>query len=190
MSDSRLTLRKIPIDQKVATMLALYLSISSFLPHLFVIPGYQLSVFVAAFAWIFITFIKHPGFFIYGRNFGALLLIIYTAFAPYLFSNGTIGNRYLSHGIMIVFYLVYTYNKKYGYTRSNDNITKITIPFIIYTSIMTLKALVNNPYISRSIKSSGDYSDLIRAQGVGGYELIYFLVLITIILFHSIGTMI
>ena len=184
MESSNKTFKSMPIGQKFATVLTLYLTIASFLPQLYVIPGYQLSIFLVTFLWLFTTFIQHPGFYVYNRNIGTLLIVGSTVLIPYIFNNGIIGNRYLAHGIMIVFYLIYMYNEKYGFSKSNEIVIKTSFPLVVYTSVITLVALLENPYISRSIKSSGEYSDMIRAKGVGGYEFIYFLTILSVIIFY------
>ncbi|MDO8949069.1 MAG: glycosyltransferase [Actinomycetota bacterium] len=53
-------------------------------------------------------------------------------------------------------------------------ITKVTLGFAIVTALVTLRGLVNDPYLVRRIKSTGEFSSAMSAQGIGGYELVYF----------------
>lgn len=177
-----------PLMQKISTIIAYYLAVSSILPQFRVFSGYNLSIFIAMFAWLISVGLVHPIFFIRFRihTFFILLFIIYTFIIPYLFGNGTIGNRYLTNSLMLIFYLIYRYNNTYGFNNSSKSLIKWSLPFIIYTSIATLIGLVHNPYLARSIKSSGEYTISLRAQGIGGYELIYFLVFLSIIIFFAI----
>jgi hypothetical protein len=52
------------------------------------------------------------------------------------------------------------------------------------TLLITYKALLENPYISRSIKSSGEYSTSLARQGIGGYTFIYFMTIISVLILY------
>ncbi len=146
-------------------------------------------MFLAMFLWLIFAIFAHPSFFtrLSIHKFFIFIFILYTVVTPYLFGNGTIGNRYLEQSIMFIFYLIYQYNNTYGFTNSSKAIVKWSLPFIIFTSIITLKGLIKMPYLARSIKSSGEDTMLLRSQGIGGYELIYFLVFVSIILFFILN---
>jgi hypothetical protein len=98
--------------------------------------------------------------------------------------NSSIGNRYLDTGIMFVLYLVYRLSNKLGYIEKSKNVIIWITPFAVITSFMTLKGLLNSPYLSRSIKTQGEHTMQLRSQGIGGYEFIYFLVFVCILLFY------
>lgn len=172
--------------QSILTIFALYLLISNLFPPMKAVPAYQITVFLIMFLWISSVFIIRPYFFI-NINLHVLCIyffIIYTAVTPYLFDNDVIGNRYLQLSLMFVFYLIFVYNEKYGYEKSSKMILIIALLFVLITSITTLIGLFENPYLSRSIKSSGEHSQFLNSQGIGGYEFIYFLVFIVIILYY------
>lgn len=178
-----------PFFQKVFTLIVFYLAVASFLPEIQALKGYTLSCFIASFSWVIYAALSKPYFFINKQinKHTILLFIMYTFLMPYISGNGTIGNRYLSYGQVFIFYLIYQYNHSYGYDNSSRFIIKWSLPFIVYTSIQTLSMLLSNPFLSRSLKGNGDeYSALIRLQGVGGYEFIYFLVFIVILLLFFI----
>lgn len=179
---------KTPILQKISTLIVLYLAISSILPQIKVLPGYQISVFLAVGIWVLIALLMRPAFFINLKLevFIIILFVFYTVLFPYLFGNGIIGNRYLDFGVSLFFYIIFIYNETYNFTNSSRTIVFWTIPFLLYTSLITLVGLLDNPYLARSIKTKGDYSTSLRIDGVGGYELVYFLVFISIILFYLI----
>ncbi|WP_066055695.1 hypothetical protein [Robertmurraya korlensis] len=172
--------------RKVLSLISYYLIVASILPQLKLIPGYTVSVFAAMFAWFICALLLNPIFFV-RPQINTLLIIFfvsYTFLTPYLFGNSTLGNRYLEHGVMFVFYLMYKYNKMFDYSHISKSLVKWIIPVVIYTSVVTFYGLLNNPYLARSIKTSGEDTMMLRAQGVGGYELIYFLVFVSIILFY------
>ena len=181
--------RKNPIIQKLSTFFAFYLVISSLVPQVRIIPGYYLLMFLSMFLWLIIAALAHPSFFTRFSVHKLLifLFIIYTVIVPYIFGNGIIGNRYMEHGVMLIFYLIYKYNRTYGYSNSNKIIVKISLLSITITSVLTLVGLFNNPYLARSIKSSGEYTMHLRSQGIGGYEFIYLLVFVSINLFFLLN---
>jgi len=84
---------------------------------------------------------------------------------------------------VVFFYIAFEFNLRTCKQKQSLLVIKSIIPFVIITGIKTFMALLKDPYISRSIKTSDEYSISILASGVGGYEFIYFIVFITIILF-------
>lgn len=179
--------QKNPFSQKFCTMIAFYLAVASIFPPLKGLPGYTLSCLAAMLVWILCAALAKPSFFTIFTKSPLhkqliLFFLVYTSLVPYLFGNDVIGNRYMTYAQVLIFYFIYQYNRAYGYNNSNKAIIKWSLPFIIYTSIVTLYGLINNPYLSRSIKSSGEYSTDLQSQGIGGYEFIYFLVFVGIML--------
>jgi len=177
-----------PFIQKLCTIIAFYLAISSIFPQMRIIPGYTVLMVLAMFLWVVFAAFAHPKFFtqLNIHKFFIFFFILYSVIVPYLFGNSTIGNRYLEQSMILIFYLIYKYNDTYGFNNSSKAIVKWSLPFVVFTSVVTLKGLINMPYLARSIKSSGEETMLLRSQGIGGYELIYFLVFINIILFFII----
>jgi hypothetical protein len=181
------TQRNKPILQKISTFFVLYIAISSVFPPMHIIPGYTITLFIAMFSWGLCAIILKPAFLtllsrnsIY-RHF-IIIFITYTVSISYLTGNFVVGNRYFSYSIVFFFYFVYQYNKFYGYEDSSKFIVKFSLPFILFTSIKTTAGLINNPNLSRSIKSTGEHSAAIQLQGIGGYSFIYFSVFFIIIL--------
>lgn len=177
--------RKNPSIQKLCTFFAFYLVISNLIPQIRAISGYYISMFLSMFLWLFFAALAHPSFFVRltMHKFIIFFYILYTVTVPYIFGNGIIGNRYLEHSVMLILYLIYMYNNTYGYTNSSKLIIKFSLISMIITSVTTFIGLINNPYLARSIKSSGEYTMILRTKGIGGYEFIYMLVFVSIILF-------
>lgn len=177
--------RKNPNIQKLCTVFAFYLVISNLIPQIRVIPGYYILMFLSMFLWLIFAALAHPSFFIRlnMHKFFIFFYISYTVIVPYIFGNRIIGNRYLEHSIMLILYLIYKYNNAYGYINSSKLIIKFSLLSMTITSVLTLIGLIKNPYLARSIKSSGEDTMFLRTQGIGGYEFIYMLVFVSIILF-------
>lgn len=167
-------------------IVSVFLAVNSIFPPMKAIPGITLITFIFMFVWIFLAFTKNPFFFI-KMPFHRLLtfvFILYTVLVPYLLGNDTIGNRYLAISQIFLFYIIYVFYRDHGKQKYNIGIIKWVIPFLIYSAVKTVLALCSNPFISRSIKSHGEYSLRVSSQGIGGYELIYFLTLFCIIQFY------
>lgn len=165
----------------ITLLLISYITISSVFPPLrAIILNNTLMVAISMLSWLIITFIKKPNFYFSPtiQRLIVLIFIFYSFIMPYLFGNEVIGNRYLGITPIFFLYIVYEYNAKYNESKNNLRIIKLTIPFALITLIRTLQALLINPYISRRIKSSGESSLNLLSQGIGGYEFIYFLVLV------------
>src|SRR5699024_270091 len=79
-------------------------------------------------------------------------------------------------------YIVFEYNKIHFSNVLNRNIVLITLFFSLITLIRTGLALIQNPQVSRSLKATGEYSEALYRSGIGGYEFIYFLVIMVPIL--------
>lgn len=165
----------------ITTILVCYITISSIYPPLRVlVSNNTLLVTICMFSWLFITFLRTPGFYlkITFHRIIILIFVVYSFIVPYVFNNNTIGNRYLNIAPVFFLYIVYEYNAKFSNSKNNLFIIKTIIPFALITLVKTGIGLVENPNLSRSIKSSGEYSATLFRQGIGGYEFIYFLVIL------------
>ena len=184
-------INKTPFIQKICTFFAFYLAVSSVFPPIRTMSGYNVFSIIVMFSWIACAFVAKPTFFtIFAKDplhkQVVIFFVAYTTIVPYLFGNGIIGNRYLTYGQVLIFYFIYQYNRTYGYKNSSKTIIKWSVMFIITTSALTLFGLINNPYLSRSIKSSGEYTTSLQSQGIGGFEFIYFSVFLATTLFFLI----
>lgn len=177
---------RISLFDAITVLLISYITISSVFPPLRVLFNNTLAVTISMLLWLIITLIKKPSFYLKPtiQRLITILFIIYTFIVPYLFGNQVIGNRYLALAPIFFLYIVYEYNAKFNQSINNLRIIKLTMLFALITLIKTMQALLINPRISRSIKSSGEYSFNLLSQGIGGYEFIYFLVLVFPVLMY------
>ncbi|WP_226742862.1 hypothetical protein [Polaribacter gangjinensis] len=139
--------------------------------------------------WFVFTFLENPTYLLLPSKhiLAIYFYIFYTIIIAYLSGNGTIGNRFFELSQIPIFFMAFEKNKLLG--RNNDNlfIIKLLIPFVLLTSIITLNAYRVNPYISRSLKVSQGLGVENLRKGIGGYDFIYFLVLLIPILIFVLG---
>lgn len=170
-------------------ILVLYIAISSIFPTIrAIVRNNAIIVVFFMLFWSINSFFISPKFFYRPtKQRGAtFIVIIYTAIVPYLFNNSIIAHRYMNFSSIFFFYIVYEFNNYVGREKDTKRIVKLSVPFFIVTLFKTAKALIVNPSISRSIKSSDEYTMDILFQGIGGYEFIYFLVFLIIITIYLI----
>lgn len=138
------------------------------------------------FGWLAVSFITDSDFYLQQdfRNVYPLIFYLATIVIPYMFGVGVIGNRYLSLGLIPLGYMIFNYYKQKERLCDLKRISVIMAFFAAITFFKTLKALIENPYISRSIKSSGEHSETLARQGIGGYAFIYFIVIASIFLLY------
>lgn len=136
--------------------------------------------------WLIISFMSNPDFYLESNIHTSYLLIFFAAtiIVPYTFGIGTIGNRYLSLALLPVGPVIFRYYKEHEKLRDLKLIILGLIPFAGTTFFITLTRLIKSPYISRSIKSSGEHSQSLARQGIGGYSFIYFMVVVCILLLY------
>ena len=103
------------------------------------------------------------------------LFVIYTVSMSYIFGNSNIGNRYLELSTMFIFYWTFVLGIKYDNNYYNKKIIYWLMPFITYTSAKTISMYVDQPLVSRAVKPGTDEGVTLLAQGVGGYDFVYFL---------------
>ncbi len=136
---------------------------------------------ICMFGWVCISFITDSDYYLKQdlRNTYPLIFIAATIIIPYLFGNGVIGNRYLSLCMIPLGYFIFNFYKEKERLNELKKVTMIICGFAVITFFVTLKALVQDPYISRSIKSWGEYSLDLARKGIGGYGFIYFTVIVS-----------
>lgn len=113
-----------------------------------------------------------------------LVFILYSTLVPYVAGNPVWANRYLD----IMFFLTAPLMVSFLNNASRDNdlnkIALIVLVFGMITLLNTSTALLTSPYLSRSIKSSGETTTIIKKSGIGGYEFVYFIVLLGVAFFY------
>lgn len=171
----------------ITVLLVGYTTVSSVYPPLrAIMKNNTLLVAASMMLWVLLTFLKMPSFYLRPtmHRLITLVFILYSFIAPHLFGHGVIGNRYLAISPLFFLYVVYEYNSRADRGYNNIRIIRLTIPFVVLTLIRTGMGLMSNPFLSRSIKSSGEYSRDLWRQGIGGYEFIYFLALLFPVLIY------
>ena len=114
---------------------------------------------------------------------------MYTISIAYIMENGVIGNRFFELAQVPLFYLAYHKNSINGYGRDNRTFIILTIPFVILSIILTITAYSLDPlnqYISRGVKAGTELGIEYMKRGIGGYELIYFLLILFPVLLYIV----
>ena len=166
--------------------------VSQILPQLRALPFYTYLWLVPMLSWLTFIWLMRPSFFIKSTILikTMLFFIVYSVAIPYLFGNPSIGNRYLSLAQIPLFYFAFSFNETTKNSKTNYSIIKFSIPLILFTIYKTINGLIIDPWISRAIKSSEKDSIPIWQKGIGGYDFIYFitivsLILVAILIFHK-----
>ena len=171
-------------DYALDALLLVMILHATFPPAEAVIGSQSFGIFLAI-IWLLLAFMIRPrSKVIIGNHiliWGGILG--YTILAPRLFDNSTIGNRYFSYLIPMMFYIAHKYNKIYSGNSRNLKILLVCIPFMVYTFINTLLALRENPWAARIIKTTDDTQQTytMMKSGVGGYDFVYMMTFLTII---------
>ena len=173
---------------KASLLMVFMLGLCSFFPPIRALSYFNELWVVFFVAWSLFTFLNNPNFYLKPNKHRRLIYFsfIFTVVAAYATGNNSIGNRYLELFLMPVFYMSYEYNKRFSSNHDNLLILKFIAPFVLITSFLTLFELFVNPFASRSIKISQGSGHELANLAVGGYEFIYFLVIIYSILLFFI----
>lgn len=166
--------KKISLNDVVgAFVLLIYFSELVFPPISVIIPSATVC-FICFVLWLFICYTTNRSFLLRTENFFYLFVFAILVVIPYLFGYNVIAHRYTNMALVICGSIIMNY---YYYMGKMDILKRILIivgVLAIITMIHTLSELLINPFISRSIKSSGEYSIGLARQGIGGYKFIYF----------------
>jgi len=133
--------------------------------------------------WIFITFMRNPEFYLkLDVKTIVFVFLTYIFIITYFGGNPVLGNRYLGLASLYLIKTIYDYNRKY-IPLLNRFLVKIIFVITLITLSITTYSLLVNPFISRSIKSSGEYTRQLSSNGIGGYSFIYSMVILFPIVF-------
>lgn len=166
----------------IMDLLCIILLVTFFIPQVRLLSFYQYIWLGAMLGWVIVSFLTNRKFYLGNSNFVILSLIysLFTILIPYTVGVLAVGNRYLSLFSVVIFYWIYGYNSIYRGLEANMKIIYYSVPMILYTSITTLIALFNNPWVVRMIKSEGEETMLLLATGISGYGLIYSVLILVI----------
>lgn len=165
------------VDAFAAACLA-FATVSAVFPPLRVMGNSTVLSTLALALWAAVSLTRRPGYFLRPTAYRLLTFgfAFYVTFVPYLFYNDTIGNRYLSLMLVTFGFIVYGYYEGLGQLGVLKRVIQVTVAFAAVTILRTAVGLISNPWLARSIKSSGEYSLAQATQGIGGYEIVYFAV--------------
>lgn len=135
-------------------------------------------------SWFVFVFLKRPNFFfrLPSPLMAMSIFTIYTIVFPYFFGNSIISNRYIGLAQLPFFYFAFVFNEKTGNMKMNYRVIKWSIPPIIFVAITTVYELLKNPYASRqafTVKEDLNTDFTL----IGGYDFIYSLSILAVILF-------
>ena len=155
-------------------VLAFYFAILYFppltasLPHTYVCFG----CFVI---WLILSIINDVSYYLNMKPFVlvAFVFYVFSIIMPLICGYPVIANRYAGVPLVPFGYVIYDYYKSHGYTRYLRYVFISMFSLMSVTGVQTYLALIKNPYIARSIKSSGEYSAKLASRGIGGYLFIY-----------------
>lgn len=120
-----------------------------------------------------------------GYTCGILAFMIYLVGSSYLLGNAVWGNRYIS----LMFFILAPASYKFllhkdGGIRVLKILEDIVLVFSAITFILTFDELLLSPWASRRIKYSGEATEALVRAGIGGYEFIYYCMLLGIAFFY------
>lgn len=155
-------------------VLAFYFAILYFPPLTAVLPSNYvcLGCFVV---WLILSVINDVSYYLNMKPFVLVAIVFYafTIIIPFICGYRVIANRYASLILIPFGYMIYDYYKTHGCENYLKKVLLVSAAFATITALNTYKELVNNPYIARSIKSSGEHSTRLAARGIGGYIFVY-----------------
>lgn len=173
---------------KLSVFVLFLLSCCTILPQIKTIHFYNILWTSLVVIWLFLTYLSIPKFY-RNPNLNRLLtyfFIIYVVVISHLNNHSMIANRYLELSQIFIFYWAYLIGYKKDQGLLNKKLIIIMIPIVIYVCIVTLNEYISNPIISRAVKPSTEAGQEYLAKGIGGYDYIYFLVIISTICLYTI----
>lgn len=140
------------------------------------------------FLWFLFSFCTDRKFYLNSNvhRFYLFFLYVLMIILPYLLGYPVIGNRYSSMAIVILGNIIYEFYKEHGRIENLKRVLFVVALFALITLIITYANLLVNPYISRSIKSEGEYSTDLASKGIGGYQFIYFVSAVALPIFFVV----
>lgn len=178
--------KSVAIDEIAAYLIA-FVMVSSVFPPLRTMGKNTWLCILAIVGWTVLCLLQNPKYFlkIEISRFVTYVFIVYTILVPFLFQTNTLANRYAALILFPMGPIIFEYYMWKDKLYILQRISKVTMFFAAITFIKTFAALLQDTTISRSIKSSGEYSETIMRQGIGGYEFIYFICILIPVLLNG-----
>ena len=172
--------------KQIKGALVLIVALTATFPLMFWIPSIEAISIFCMFIWFVLNAFDKPR--MHNRTnavyyFFSMVFLAYISLVTYLAGNSTIGNRYLNLFAIPFFYIVYKENTDRSNFKLNIKVVIMIISLSAITFIKTVIEILNNPYIIRTIKSSGSYTLNTLREGIGGYSFLYFFIFVGIISF-------
>lgn len=188
---SQMTQKQIAVNKhkssflyKCSLILIFLLAVSSLFSFFRAVP--YMNQLWASFmlGWIVLTMIDSPKYIFQPTTYRLLVYfyVIYTVGIAYATNNSAIGNRFFELAQLPLFFIAYQKNKLIGGEKDNWLIISWVTPFVLFTSYMTIKKLLTDPWASRASSNTTENGLELLKIGVGGYHFIYFLVFVIAIL--------
>jgi len=128
--------------------------------------------------WLVLSYFFNSHFYNNSDIHRYFVLVFYfaTILIPYLADHPIISHRYALSSMVPMGTLIYEYYRENDKINHLKNLITIAVILSFFTLLTTYGALLSNPFISRSIKSSGEEALNLYAKGIGGYSFIYYIV--------------
>lgn len=180
--------RTSPNDILAAVVLTLYSAELVFPMMTTLLPSAAVRL-ICFLLWLLFAVTSNTRFLLWKNNFVLLLIYVYLSLYPAVCGYSTITNRYVSMSFVLCGSIVFRYYYAHNKLDILKKILRITALLSLITMLITYKQLLINPYISRSIKSSGEYSEMLARRGIGGYTFVYYIAVLSIsVLYFGLKT--
>lgn len=178
-------MRKVNFSYLIMDICLLICGIEAIFPPVSTIANATLVSSICLMIWFLLSFCIDNRFYAKLRNLYPLVFALSTFAIPYFCGYPMIGNRYLNLCLIPFGFLIFSFYRRHDRLSNLKRVILIMGVFAVITFFVTLRALIKDPYISRSIKSVGDYSKDLAKKGIGGYSFIYFITVISQLLLYS-----
>lgn len=173
--------KKFTFADGLGVMILLFLTLSAVFPLITSFGNNVIFCLACEIMWLALTYYDNRDNFsaLFSKYSWWIVMLIYLFVVPRMFENITVSNRYTPFFIGVFGTMMFEYYYQNNKMHVIERTIKIAVPFYIFTLVRTIYAAIDNPWIARSIKNSGDASSaVILRQGIGNYGFVYFSVLI------------
>lgn len=178
------------ICYKISLFLTWLLGVICFFPQVRAFEFVNYLWLVSAILFFVFSFIADKKMYLKLSSLSLLIcvFVLYSLIFPSLFSNYIISFRFLEISIGFLFYFSFLLSYRKQDYKGPITVLIGLLPFLILTLITTTKAYLENPLSSRLAKKGTEFGLSYLQAGVGGYEFIYALTLLLIILYFFISS--
>jgi hypothetical protein len=165
------------------------LAVISILPQIRALPSFNYIWPLLIMVWIFFSFLANPLYFIRPslHRLYTYIFFGYVIVIAYISGNGFIGNRFFEFMQVFIFYWAYEINKKRGRQEDGIKLILYLVPVVTIICATSISRYQTSPYASRLAKKDTTSGLELMSQGIGGYEFIYFLLFVAMIMLYVIA---